>query len=91
MPVKSKNIFLPIFCLCCLIFFIGIILWKKICCYRRLVIPYDNPRVAVITQTYQQQQPYQTAWPPRFEEPPPSYYAAMNTAIIPPSMSYVKQ
>ncbi len=91
MQPKSRNILVPTIGLCFIIFVIGILIFKKICRYRRPITPYKEPPLAIITQTCQQQQKsYQTVWPPPpppVEQPPPPYY----TAVIPPSMSYVKQ
>jgi len=91
---NTQTIFLPIFGLCMILLFIGLIFWKKFCHYHRTIIPYThNPQVTFITSTYQQQQvrPYQPNWPLPLVEQPPSYYTVMNYQMIPPTMSYVKQ
>lgn len=89
MQAKSRNILLPAFGLCALLFLVGLILLKKFCRYRRPVMPYNrNPQLAYITPTYYQQQP---VWPLPPVEQPPSYYTVINQQMIPPTMSYIKQ
>ncbi len=51
-------------------------LWKRLFYYRRPITPYINPQIAYITRPYQQQPTY---LPPLIEQPPPSYYTAMNS------------
>ncbi len=76
MNVNSRTIFLPILVISVLIFFIILMLWKRLFYYRRPITPYINPQIAYITQPYQQQPTY---LPPLIEQPPPSYYTAMNS------------
>ncbi len=89
---KTWNVFLPIFGICMITFIIIILFWKRIYRIRQPICPYNNPQLAFVTRAGNQQQPYQIAWPPlSVEQPPPSYYTAINTSRIPPSVSYIKQ
>jgi hypothetical protein len=92
MSVNTQYIFLPTLGVAMMLLIIGLFFWKRFYRYRRPVYPYRQPvypyynrQIAFISQPYQQQ-PYQTVYTlPSIEQPPPSYYASINTG------TYIKQ
>jgi hypothetical protein len=91
---RTRNIILPTISTIIILLLIGMICWKRFFVPNRVIMPYNNPQLAFITQTaHAPRMTYQTVWPPpmAMESQPPSYYSVVNSASMAPNLLHVKQ